>query len=381
MPSNSRDLALDALFHPFNAGLLHWPTDGVLFLRGREGAALHAQPHAGLIATQPFKPEADRLARIGIELVDEAVLPVACFPLVLVLPPRQREESRALMAKASAAVAEGGVIVVAVNNDEGAKSREADLKQLAGTVSVASKHHCRVFWTAPGASFDAALQAQWAVADAPRTVTAPAVPGGNFQTRPGVFAWDRVDAASALLAGALPANLSGRVADLGAGWGYLALQVLARCPNVTSLDMYEADARALTLASANLAGAPDSGRNVPVQAHWQDVAAGIGEHFDAIVCNPPFHALGRGDRPDIGRAFIAAAAQALNPGGRLWLVANRHLPYEQALSDGFAEVTIVAQNAGFKIVQATKSAKQARTAPAPVHADKKRRNADKARRR
>jgi 16S rRNA (guanine1207-N2)-methyltransferase len=358
MSSASRDLALDALFHPFQAGLLRWPADGVLFLRAREGAALHAQPHAGLVATQPFKPEADRLARIGVDLVDEDSLPPARYPLVLVLPPRQREEARALLAKASAAVAEGGVIVVAVTNDEGAKSREADLKQLAGTVSVASKHHCRVFWTAPGGVVDAALQAQWARADVPRRVTAADVPGGGFQTRPGVFAWDRVDAASALLAAALPGDLRGRVADLGAGWGYLALQVLARCPQATSIDLYEADARALALADANLMDA-----RIPVHCHWQDVAAGIEERFDAIVCNPPFHALGRGDRPDIGRAFIAAAAQALNPGGRLWLVANRHLPYEQTLADGFPAVAIVAQQGGFKIVQATKAAK---TMPAPV---------------
>ena len=351
MSSNSRDLALDALFHPFNAGLLRWPADGVLFLRAREGAALHGYPHAGMVTTQPFKPEADRLTRIGAEMVDEAALPVARFPLVLLLPPRQREEARALMAKASAAVAPGGVIVVAVTNDEGAKSREGDLKQLVGSVSVASKHHCRVFWSAPGATVDAALQAQWAVADAPRTITAADVPGGSFQTRPGVFAWDRVDAASALLASALPNDLKGCVADLGAGWGYLTLQVLAKCPQVTSVDLYEADARALALAKSNRAETKQA-----LQFHWQDVAAGVSERFDAIVCNPPFHALGRGDRPDIGRAFIAAAAQALNPGGRLWLVANRHLPYEQALADGFAEVTIVAQNAGFKIVQATKAA-------------------------
>ena len=87
------------------------------------------------------------------------------------------------------------------------------------------------------------------------------------------------------------------------------------------------------------------------------VARGVDERFDAIVCNPPFHALGRGDRPDIGRAFIAAAAAALKPGGRLWLVANRHLPYEHALGEGFAQVRTLAQNGGFKIVEATKAAR------------------------
>jgi 16S rRNA (guanine1207-N2)-methyltransferase len=353
MSNAHRDQALDALLHPFAEGTLRWPRAGdVLFLRAREGAALHALGVRGLAATQPFKPEAGRLQRIGAELVDEAALPAATYPLVLVLPPRQREEARALLARACAAVAPGGMVVASVANDEGAKSREADLKQLAGGLNVISKHHCRVFWTRPGATFHAALVAQWSKADAPRKVISPNVPGGAFMSRPGVFAWDRVDAASAMLAEALPDDLHGRVADVGAGWGYLSLQVLARCPKVASLDLYEADARSLALADENLAEA-----HIPVHCHWHDVARGVDERFDAIVCNPPFHALSRGDRPDIGRAFIAAAAAALKPGGRLWLVANRHLPYEAALGEGFAQVQTLAQNGGFKIVRATQAAR------------------------
>ena len=358
MPSNMRDNALDALMQPFADGLLRWPQAGeALFLRAREGAALHAVRGRGFACTQPFKPEADRLQRIGaghddVELVDEDALPEARFPLVLVLPPRQREEARALLAKACAAVAPGGIVVASVANDEGAKSREADLKQLAGAVATISKHHCRVSWTRPDATFDAALRTQWAKGDAARTQRSEDVPGGSFRTRPGVFAWDRVDAASRMLAEALPTDLRGRVADFGAGWGYLSMQVLARCPQVASLDLYEADARALALADENLGDA-----RIPFHCHWHDVAQGVAERFDAIVCNPPFHALGRGERPDIGRAFIAAAAAALKPGGRLWLVANRHLPYEQALGDGFAQVRTVAQQGGFKIVDATKAAR------------------------
>src|SRR6478672_3546393 len=352
MPSNHRDIALDALLHPFAEGALRWSPDA-LFLRAREGAALHARGGVQALAcTQPFKPEADRLQRIGATLVDEDAVPSARYPLVLVLPPRQREEARALLAKACMAVAPGGIVIASVANDEGAKSREADLKQLAGTVTTLSKHHCRVSWTRSDATFDAGLLAQWVKADAQRKVISPNVPGGRFMSRPGVFAWDRVDAASAMLAAALPNDLRGRVADFGAGWGYLSMQVLARCPNVDSLDLYEADARALALAAENLSGA-----RVPVNRHWHDVAASVTERFDAIVCNPPFHALGRGDRPDIGRAFIAAAANALKPGGRLWLVANRHLPYEHALGEGFAHVQTLAQDGGFKIVEATKAAR------------------------
>jgi 16S rRNA (guanine1207-N2)-methyltransferase len=358
MSTAHRDQALDALLHPFADGLLRWPQQGeALFLRAREGAALHAWRQRGFACTQPFKPEADRLQRIGAELVDEDALPAANYPLVLVLPPRQREEARALLAKACMAVAPGGIVVAAVANDEGAKSREADLQLLAGSLNVISKHHCRVFWTRPGAAFDADVLAPWANADAARAQRSADVPGGEFRTRPGVFAWDRVDAASKMLAQALPGDLRGRVADFGAGWGYLALQVLERCKQVASLDLYEADARALALADENLANMSHESRHLPVHCHWQDVTQGVAERFDAIVCNPPFHALGRGDRPDIGRAFIAAAANALKPGGRLWLVANRHLPYEQALGDGFAQVDTLAQHGGFKIVRATKAAR------------------------
>lgn len=346
MSSPSRDNALDALLHPFSQGQLHWQAPA-LFLRARAGGGLVGRP---FVATQAFRPEAEKLQQRGITMLDEDALEDAQFPLVLVLPPRQREEARALLARACAAVAPGGVVVAAVSNDEGAKSREAELRQLAGSVSTLSKHHCRVFWTLPDAVMDAALLTRWRQLDAPRRIACDEVPGGGFLSRPGVFAWDRVDAASRMLAAVLPADLRGQVADFGAGWGYLAQQVLARCPQVASLALFEADERALALARQNLAGA-----RVPVDFHWHDIEHGVAGRFDAIVCNPPFHALGRGERPDIGRAFIAAAAAALKPRGSLWLVANRHLPYEDALGAGFAQLRDVAQDGGFKIVHAVKA--------------------------
>ena len=56
----------------------------------------------------------------------------------------------------------------------------------------------------------------------------------------------------ALLARHLPAGLAGLAADLGAGWGYLSAELLARCPGITALDLYEAEARALALALSGL---------------------------------------------------------------------------------------------------------------------------------
>jgi len=85
--------------------------------------------------------------------------------------------------------------------------------------------------------------------------------------------------------------------------------------------------------------------------HWHDVTRGLPRRYDAIVSNPPFHQ-GRADLPELGRAFIDAAANALLPHGRLWLVANRHLPYEATLAARFNEVRTVVTQDGFKVIEA-----------------------------
>ena len=47
---------------------------------------------------------------------------------------------------------------------------------------------------------------------------------GGYVTRAGVFSADGIDRGSALLASRLPKDLKGRIADLGAGWGYYHLK-------------------------------------------------------------------------------------------------------------------------------------------------------------
>jgi 16S rRNA (guanine1207-N2)-methyltransferase len=338
------DPALDTLFLPFAAGQLAW-SDDALFLRARAGATV-PKPAAGFVCQQSFKPDADALQRAGYRLVTEDQRDR--YALVFVLPPRQRDEARAVFARAVHALKPGGRIVACASNDEGARSHEADMEKLVGAVNTLSKNKCRVFWSEPLAAIpNVELAAAWRELDAARPIA-----DGRFVSRPGVFAWDRIDIASQLLAEHLPVDLTGYAADLGAGFGYLSAELLTRCPNVKALDAYEADARALDLARINLA---QFANRVALQFHWHDVTAGLPRKYDVIVTNPPFHTQSRADRPDIGRRFIAVAAQSLNPGGRLWLVANRHLPYEETLDSNFGSVRIVTQAHGFKIVAAVKS--------------------------
>ena len=219
------DAALDALFLPLAEGEVALAGDeGTLFLRARAGAWLHAWPRNAFVCEQTFKPASDELAQYRVQATS-VVDPARRFRLVLVLPPRQRDEARALLARAVRHAAPGGIVIACQANTEGARSGEADLARLAGPVQSRSKHKCRVFWSAPlGDAVDALLLAEWLALDAVRPIL-----DGRYVSRPGLFAWERIDAASLLLAEHLPETLDGHVADLGAGWGFLSTEVVRRC--------------------------------------------------------------------------------------------------------------------------------------------------------
>jgi len=344
-PATMNDPALDALMWPMNTGEIVWPSAGrTLFLRARVGAALLARPRESMVCEQTFKPEALRLAQAGFA---RTALPDERFALVMILPPRSRDEGRVLFAQALQRADPGATVIASVENNQGARSAEEDLARLAGPITTRSKHKCRVFHLCKDAgTIDAELLASWMALDAPRTIDDTGLLG-----RVGVFSADAIDPASRLLAEHLPGDLAGRAADLGAGGGYLALELAKRNPGITSIDLYDAEARALDVARLNLASLSQTRA---IGYHWHDVSTGLPSRYDAIVSNPPFHQ-GRADSPDLGRAFIIAAANALDHGGRLWLVANRHLPYESVLAEHFAQVRVVVVRDGFKVIAARRA--------------------------
>jgi 16S rRNA (guanine1207-N2)-methyltransferase len=325
------------------------PSRPALWIGARPG--LDLPPAFGLRAQQDFAPWCAALAREGHRCLPppagdglQVPGPIEAEALILLSPARQREAARAEAARALAALAEDGLLLASVANEAGARSFEADLRQLCPALEVHSKHKCRLLLARAG-DRDRAQIAAWRDLDAARPLQTHGLLSTPLLGAPGLFAVDRIDAGSALLIEHLPATLAGAVADLGSGLGVLSAAALERCPGITSLDLFEASARAVALSRHNLRAA-----RVPLRAHWHDVTLGIPGRYDVVLCNPPFHEGARG-LPAIGQAFLRAAAEALKPGGEAWFVANAHLPYEAVLAEQFGRVDALASTRGFKLLR------------------------------
>ena len=332
------------LFHPFEAGLLDMPGGQAraLFLNAAPDFRPPRGFGAAIAAVQDFRP-----AFLALKAAGHAVEPQPQgegYDLALVLVGRHRGQNELWIAEALERVRPGGRVVVAGGKTDGIASLAKRLSALAPVEDRASKHHGVVFWLRRGDDAPAACRAL-------RQANPQTTLEGGFRTVPGLFSHERADAGSKLLADSLPAGLKGAAADFGAGWGYLSVRLAALAPDLAAIDLYEADFCACEAARANMAAlAP----GVEARVVWCDlIAEPVGRRYDVVVMNPPFHQ-GRAAEPAIGEGMIRAASKALKPGGRLFLVANRPLPYEAALQRHFSRHGETCRDARFKVLWAVR---------------------------
>jgi 16S rRNA (guanine1207-N2)-methyltransferase len=272
----------------------------------------------------------------------EEAAPARMTGMAMAAPPGTLERRYAL-ALALRALAPGAPLTAMAPKTKGGNRIAKELESFGCAVHASSARHQRICRTVRPKTFSAEAKAslEAAVADgAPRLVE-----DLGLWSQPGVFGWDRVDAGTALLLSSLPA-LAGKGADLGCGIGILARAVLAS-QEVAQLDLVDIDRRAIAAARRNV-------QDVRVHFHWADVRKVTElKDLDFIVMNPPFHDGGLEDRA-LGEAFVRQAHRMLRAGGRAWLVANVHLPYEAVMSSSFAKVELRAEQGGYKVYEATK---------------------------
>ena len=167
----------------------------------------------------------------------------------------------------------------------------------------------------------------------------------EFLTDSGVFSRGHVDFGSRVLVENLPA-LTGRVLDLGCGYGFLGLAAKLLHPGIGELVLCDVNTRALGLARRNA-----ERLGLPATILESDGFAAVEGRFDAILTNPPVRA---------GKAvyypWFTESARRLNPGGVLWVVLQKKqgAPSAQRHLEGlFDEVAIVERSAGYHILKAS----------------------------
>lgn len=346
--SNSLQAMLKTLFLGLDelAPLSHG-NESVAFLRAMHSPDISEYSHSReWLYEQSFAPYADRLCEAGYPVSPDAVETRSSLDRVLFAATRFAEENHATLARGWQMLKPGGWLVVAQHNDLGAKRLDAVLKQLGGAAQAVSKNHCRAVAVQKTAEEDATLLAAWRRQGEPQPVE-----GAPLQAAPGMFSWRKVDAGSRLLIDSLPKSLTGSGADIAAGWGYLSWAILETRPKVAHITLYEAEKRALELAGKNLQSHHEKTSFLWADATRKLEAAGQG--FDWAVMNPPAHDLLH-SAPEASAAIFARAAEALKPGAKLYLVANRHLPYERTLEELFSSVATLCETAEFKVIEATR---------------------------
>ncbi|MGI9352804.1 MAG: class I SAM-dependent methyltransferase [Rhizobiaceae bacterium] len=231
----------------------------------------------------------------------------------------------------------GGRLIIGGNKTDGIGATRKWFSQQTEIGDSMSKHHAIVFW-----------------ADKSTQTNLPSVENlkksEGYLLSEGGFSSAGPDKGSRLLVEHFDNRISGKVADLGAGWGFLSRELLEKSDRIDLVDLFEADFSSLQLAEQNIGKVP--GREISF--HWCDITSEFSKKpYDWVVMNPPFHS-GRAANPQLGKQFIEVAASTLPRGGKLLMVANRNLPYEQTLEKNFRRFEKLSEQDGFKVIEATR---------------------------
>lgn len=169
----------------------------------------------------------------------------------------------------------------------------------------------------------------------------------RFSSGSGVFSRGELDEGTRLLLETMDIPLSGRLGDLGCGWGPVAAFLGAHTP---SSEIYACDLnpRAVQLTRWNCAA---NGLSNVYAWCGDGLTAVQPASLDCIVTNPPVRA-----GNDVLTNLFKSAALALRPGGTLWVVlrtAQGAKSWRSKLEVQFGSCETRAISGGFRILECT----------------------------
>ncbi len=133
----------------------------------------------------------------------------------------------------------------------------------------------------------------------------------TFVTDSGVFSRGEIDDASFLLVKQIP-SISGRVLDLGCGYGFIGQWLKARWPGIEIVQS-DVNRRALELCRLNR-----DANGLEVEVAESDGFSSLEGDFNAVVLNPPIHA-----GKEVCYRLYSEAKDRLREGGKLYLVIRK----------------------------------------------------------
>jgi len=172
----------------------------------------------------------------------------------------------------------------------------------------------------------------------------------TFVVDAGIFASHGLDPGTALLIENLTLRPTDRVLDLGCGWGAVGVAAAKSAPDGRVV-LTDVNRRATRLARGNLERNRVTNAEVRVGSLFEPV---VGETFDVIATNPPFHA----GRPLVLR-ILSEAPDHLAPDGRLVLVGNGSQGirfYQEWLEAHWpGPVVVLGRGSGYRVLEARRS--------------------------
>lgn len=168
----------------------------------------------------------------------------------------------------------------------------------------------------------------------------------TLMTDAGVFSRGELDSGTRILLEALPEKLSGRILDLGCGWGPVGICVGLENPEA-QIVFSDVNERALALTKDNAAKYKIDGTFIQ-----SDGFTSIKGDFDCVITNPPI----RTGKQVIYQMFADAQAHLVE-NGELYIVIRKQQGAESAkkyLQTLFPDVSVIDKSGGYWIIRCIK---------------------------